>query len=347
MLTRRAALFGPLALPFAAGAQEASRPAPPGSPPGQPQGPHPAGRERPAASGADRPRGDGRRVWAAEVPVIRVGLLGGENDADRLKRYGGYRDLLETTFGVPARTLPAADYSGVVQAFAARQIELSYMSPAAYASAWIESDGNVLPLLTTREADGTTNYVAAMYVRADSGIRTLDDMRGKSLAWSDPRSASGYLIPRSEFRAQGIAPETYFGRTGFAGGHEQAVVAVLNGQYDAGVCWTSGIGDEAAGYTRGVLRTMVDKGLLRMGDIRIIWRSRPIQNGPLAVRKDTPDAFRDDMLAFHLALPKAHPDIFHAVDFGSGDAWVPTTHADYAPFVDMLRAEAAERRRRR
>ena len=323
MLTRRAALLGPLALPFAAGAQETSRPAP--TPGGRP----------------------GRPAWAAEVPVIRVGLLGGENDADRFKRYGGYRDLLESNFGVPARTLSAADYGGVAQAFAARQIDLSYMSPAAYASAWIESDGDVLPLLTTREVDGTTNYVAAMYVRADSGIRDLDDMRGKALAWSDPRSASGYLIPRSEFRAQGIEPETYFGRTGFAGGHEQAVIAVLNRQYDAGVCWTSGIGDEAAGYTRGVLRSMVDKGLLRMGDIRIVWRSRPIQNGPLAVRKSTPQAFRDDMLAFHLALPKAHPDIFHAVDFGSGEAWVPTTHADYAPFVDMLRAEAAERRRRR
>ena len=287
-----------------------------------------------------------RASWAAQVPVIRVGLLGGENDADRLKRYSGYTKLMETTFGVPARTIMAADYAGVIQAFAAGQIEVSIMSPAAYASAWMESNGRVIPILTTLEGDGSTSYVSVMYVRADSGIADLAAMRGKSLAWADPNSASGYLIPRAEFRAQGIDPATYFSRTGFAGGHEQAVIAVLGGQYDAGVTWTSGQGDPAQGYTRGALRTMVDKKLLDMAKVRLIWKSRPITNGPLTVRADTPQAFRDDMLAFHMNLPTQHPDIYQAVNMGSGPGFKPVTHEDYAPFVDMLRAEAAERRRR-
>ena len=58
------------------------------------------------------------------------------------------------------------------------------------------------------------------------------------------------------------------GRTGFAGGHEQAVIAVLNRQYDAGVAWTSGIGDPAEGYSRGALRMMVEKKMLDMKDLR-------------------------------------------------------------------------------
>jgi phosphonate transport system substrate-binding protein len=310
MFTRRAALLGGLTLPLAA-------------------------------------RAEGKPSWAAQVPVIRIGLLGGENDADRLARYDPYRKLLETTFGVPAKMLAAADYAGVIQAFAAGQIEIAYMSPAAYAAAWIESNGNVRPLLTTQEADGTTSYVSVMYVRSDSGITDLAGMKGKSLAWADPNSASGYLIPRSEFRQAGIDPQTYFSRTGFAGGHEQAVVAVLGRQFDAGVCWTSGIGDPAAGFTRGVLRTMVDKKLLDMKELRIIWRSRPIENGPLTIRKDTPDAFQDDMLKLHEALPREHPDVYHSVDMGTGQAWVPVKHEDYVVFVDMLKAEAADRRRRR
>jgi len=147
-------------------------------------------------------------------------------------------------------------------------------------------------------------------------------------------------------RAQGIDPETYFSRTGFAGGHEQAVVAVLNHQYDAGVTWTSGLGDASQGYTRGALRSMVDKKMLDMKDLRIVWKSRPIQNGPLTVRKSTPDAFRQDMLAFHLALPQAHPDIYHAVDMGKSKGWVPVQPADYQTFIDMLKQEAAERHQR-
>lgn len=289
----------------------------------------------------------GKRAWAAQVPVVRIGLLGGENDADRLQRVDGYKKLIETTFQVPTKLLMASDYAGVIQAFAAGQVDLSYMSPASYAAAWLESKGNIVPLTTSQEKDGGISYVAVAYVRADSGITSLDQLKGKSLAWADPNSASGYLIPRSEFRAMGIDPESgkYFGRTGFGGGHEQAVVAVINKQYDAGVTWASGIGDVNEGYTRGALRIMVEKKLLDMHDLRIIWKSRPIVNGPLAVRGDTPDAFKADMLALHRAIPRTNPDIFHAMDMGSSTDWVPVTHADYQVFVDMLQAEAAQRRK--
>jgi len=244
------------------------------------------------------------------------------------------------------RLVMAADYAGVIQAFAAKQVDASYMSPAAYAAAWVESGGNVVPILTTLEKDGTKSYVSVMYVRADSGITSVEDMKGRAMAWSDPNSASGYLIPRAEFRAAGIDPDKYFGRTGFAGGAEQSVVAVLGKQYDAGVAWSSGQGDQAQGFTRGVLTTMVQKKMLDMKDLRIIWRSRPITNGPFVLRKDTPDSFRADMLALHRAIPIHYPNIYHAVDMGNGAGWTPVTHDDYQVFVDILKAEADARRRR-
>ena len=301
------------------------------------------GAARPPAPPMPKP---GRREWAAQVPQIRLGVLGGESESDRLGRYDAYRKLFEDTFGVPTRMFFASDYSGVQQAFAAKQLEIANMSPAAYAGVWLDTNGGVEPILVTQEPDGSTSYVALMYVRADSGITKLEEMRGKAMAWSDPNSASGYLIPRAELRAAGITPETFFGRTGFAGGHDQALVAVLQRQYDAGVCWSSGQGDESRGFSRGVLTAAVEKKLLDMKDIRIIWRSRPIQNGPVVVRSDLPASFKKDMVDFHLALPAAHPEIHKAVERGSAVGWVPTRHEDYAVFIDMRRAEAAERRRR-
>ncbi len=319
-MRRRALLAAPLLAPLAAHAQApAARPAMP---------------ER------------GRRAWAQQIPQLRIGILGGENEADRMGRYGAYGRLLEETFGVPVRLFQSSDYGGVVQAFAGRHIEMASMSPAAYAAAWMESNGNVEPFLVTQEADGSTSYIAVMYTRADSGITSLEQMRGRSMAWADPNSASGYLIPRAALRAAGINPESYFGRSGFAGGHEQAIVAVLGRQYDAGVTWASGIGEEAQGFTRGMLRATAEKGLLNMRDLRIIWRSGPIQNGPLVVRKDTPDAFKADMRAFHLALPATHPEIHRAVERGTVIGWVPTRHEDYELFIQMRREEAQQRRQR-
>jgi phosphonate transport system substrate-binding protein len=323
MPMRRAALAGLLALPL---------------------GPALAQR-RTAEAGIAFPAA-GARGWKAQLPQLRVGLLGGENEADRLGRFGEYRALLERTFELPVRLFPASDYAGVIQAFGAKQLDIANMSPAAYAGAWLDTNGGVEPLVTTEESDGSISYVAVMLVRADSGIASIEGMRGKAMAWSDPNSASGYLIPRFSLRRQGINPEQFFGRTGFAGGHEQAVVAVLQRQYDAAVTWASGQGEEAEGFTRGALRAMVEKGLVEMKQLRVIWRSEPIINGPQTTRSELPAAFKEDMKLFHLALPRAHPEIYRQIERGGGAGYREVSAADYQFMIDMRRQEAAERRRR-
>ena len=290
----------------------------------------------------------GERAWRAQVPQLRIGLLGGENEADRLGRFGAYRQLLEDTFRVPARLFPAADYAGVLQAFSARQIEMASLGPSAYAGAWLDTNGAVEPLLVPEENDGSISYIAVMVVRADSGIANLEQMRGRSLAWADANSTSGYLVPRFALRRQGLGVESgqYFSRTGFGGGHEQAVVAVLQRQYDATMTWASGQGQESEGYTRGNLRAMVEKGMLNMRDLRIVWRSDPIINGPLTVRGELPAAFKRDMTDFHLALPRSHPQIYQQIERGGGTGYREVTHDQFQFLVDMRREEASERRRR-
>ncbi len=290
----------------------------------------------------------GKRAWAAQVPTLRIGLLGGENDSDRLGRYDGYRKLLEETFGVPVRLFPAADYAGVIQAFGAKQIELASMGASGYAGAYMDTNGNVEPLVVAVESDGSISYRSVLVVRADSGINDLAGMKGHSLAWADPNSTSGYLIPRSELKKAGIDtdPGKYFSRTGFGGGHEQAVVAVLQKQYDGAATWASGIGEMSQGYTRGNLREMVNKGMLKMSDLKILWTSAPILNGPLTARKDTPAEFRADMTAFHMALPTAHPDIYTQIERGGGKGYQAVKHEDFQVFIDLRKDEAEQRRNR-
>ena len=298
-----------------------------------------AGIEMPAA---------GERAWKAQVPQLRIGLLGGENEADRLTRNEGYKKLLEETFKVPVRLFPASDFAGVQQAFSARQIEIAGMGASGYAGAWLDTNGGIEPLVVPEEADGSIAYVSVLAVRADSGITNLEQMRGKSLAWADPNSTSGYLIPRFALRRAGIGVESgqYFSRTGFAGGHEQGVIAVLQKQYDACVTWASGQGEMSEGYTRGNLRAMVDKGMLKMSDLRILWTSDPIPNGPTACRTDLPAAFKEDMKLFHLALPKVNPEVYRQIERGAGTGYREVTHANFQFIVDLRREEAAERRRR-
>jgi phosphonate transport system substrate-binding protein len=279
--------------------------------------------------------------WKSQVKELRIGLLGGENTASRLARYDGFQHLLQQTLGIPVKLYPAADYAGVMQAMGAGQLDLAEFSPSAFAGAWLDCKC-IEPTVVPLEKDGTVFYISVMITRKDSGITSIEQMKGHSLAWADPNSASGYLIPSASLKASGIglADGAYFSRTGFAGGHEQGIIAVLNKQYDACVTWTSGQGDIAEGYSRGALRGMVDRGMLKMSDVSIIWKSGKIPNGPWGMRAALPASLKAAFTAFMLDLPKSHKDIYDQIEQGSGVGYVPATLDLYQ---DIIRLREAER----
>ena len=284
--------------------------------------------------------------WKAQVKEFRIGLLGGENTQDRLKRYDAFQKLLQETLGIPVKIFPAADYAGVMQGLAAGQLDATEFSPSAFAGTWLDCKC-VEPVVVPLEKDGSIFYIAAMVVRKDSGINSIDDMKGHSLAFTDPNSASGYLIPSVTLRAKGIdlADGKYFSRTGFSGGHEQGVVAVLNRQYDACVVWSSGQGDEATGYTRGVLRSMVDKGMLKMADVKVIWKSDKVPNGPWTVRSALPSGLKQTVHDFMRDLPVSYKDIYDSVEQGTGVGYQDATLDIYQGMIALREAERSANRR--
>jgi phosphonate transport system substrate-binding protein len=278
--------------------------------------------------------------WKQQVKELRIGLLGGENTSSRLARYDAFQHLLQEKLGIPIKTFPAADYAGVMQAMAAGQLDLSEFSPSAFAGAWIDCKC-IDPIVVPQEKDGTIFYIAVMVTRKDSGITSLEQMKGHSLAWADPNSASGYLIPSASLKAAGIdtADGAYFSRTGFAGGHEQGIIAVLNKQYDAAVTWTSGQGDIAQGFSRGALRGMVDRHMLNMSDVNIIWKSGKIPNGPWGMRSALPTGLKTAFTDLMLDLPKSHKDIYDQIEQGSGVGYERATLDLYQDIIALREAE--------
>ena len=282
---------------------------------------------------------------AQTLKEFRIGILGGENTQDRLASYDGFQKLLEAHLKMPVKLFPAADYAGVMQGIAAGQLEAAEFGASGFAGAYLDCKC-IEPVVVPQETDGSTYYYSVMVVRADSGITSLDQMKGHSLAWADPNSTSGYLIPSATLKTKGIDLKDggYFSRTGFSGGHEQGVVAVLNKQYDAAVTWTSGQGEMAEGYTRGNLRSMVDRKMLKMSDIRIIWQSGKIPNGPWAVRTALPADMKSSFTAFLLDLPKSHRDVYNDVEKGAGVGYAPATMELYQDIIDLRLAERSGNR---
>ncbi len=276
--------------------------------------------------------------WREEVPVFRIGLLGGENEADRLRDHACQEAYLEERLGVDVELFPASDYAGVLQGLLAGQLEFAGLGSSGYAGIYLQDADAVEPLYTTMQIDGSLGYYSVMYALADSGIESLADMEGRTLAFADPNSTSGYLVPSYELvNEEGLDMETYFAETGFGGGHEQAVVAVLQGQYDAGVTWTSGVGDINQGYSRGNLRSMVDRGMLDMSEIQIIWQSNLITNGPRVIRSDLPQELKDLVMGAMMQLQNSDRDCFDAINDGESMGYWPINHAFYEPIINMRR----------
>ncbi len=282
--------------------------------------------------------------WRSEMPVFRIGLLGGENEADRLRNNACMQEQLSELLGIPVEMFPAPDYAGVIQGLVAGQLDYAGLGASAYAAIYLQDPEAVEPIFVSAESDGSLGYIAPMYVRADSDIQSLEDMRGRSLAYADPNSTSGYLVPQFELRQAGINDAEYFSSTGFGGGHEQAVIAVLQGQYDAGVTWASGQGDPNDGYTRGNLRRMMDNGLLEPGQLRIIWESNIIPNGPIVVRSSMPAEPRAMVENWLETLLETDAQCYRDISFGEGQGFVRVDHSFFEGIVNMRREAIASSR---
>ena len=235
--------------------------------------------------------------WKKKIPVVGFSSVSAENQSATQARFKELADVFKQKVGVEMRIYTATDYSGTVQALTSGQIHMGQMGASAYSAAWIDSNGGVEPLVANKELDGALGYHSILIVKSDSPYKKLEDLKGKSMAWADPNSTSGYLIPLVSLRSSGIEPDKFFGKTLFSGGHEQSVLGVVGGQFDSGFTWSS------KGHNAGQIRAMVDRGVLKMDQFRVIWESPLIPNPLVVVRKDKSLAFADPNSASGYLIP--------------------------------------------
>ncbi len=284
----------------------------------------------------------GTAARAETVETFRVGILGGENEADSLRNYQCLADKLPAAIGVKeVKLFPATDYDGVIQGLLGGTLDYAELGASGYAKIYLANADAVEPILTTVQTDGSQGYYSIMVARKDSGIKTLADMKGKKLGFADPDSTSGYLIPVTSLPKDldNVAVKDFFGETGFGGGHENLVLAVKDGKFDAGTTFGSGVGDFDEGYTSGNLHKMVSKGMIDMKDFVELWKSPLIPNGPIVVRTALDADLKAKFKQFMVDLPKTDPACFSAIQGGDFTSYTEVTPEFYQPIIDARKAQ--------
>ncbi|MGR3455253.1 phosphonate ABC transporter substrate-binding protein [Pseudooceanicola sp.] len=280
---------------------------------------------------------------AQEIEEFRIGILGGENAQDRLNSHECLKTYTEEELGVPVKLFAPADYNGVIQGLLGGTIDMAWLGASGYAKTFLDDPEAVEPVLVKINLDGSYGYHSIGFARKDSGITSLEDMQGKKFGFGDPNSTSGYLIPAIEIPQQtGASMENgdYFGEVVFTGGHEQTIVAVNNGDVDGGVTWADGQGNWEDGYNSGALRKAVDAGLVDMNDLVEIWRSKPIPEGPVVLRKALPEEVKAKMVALVDGMYDTDPECTYNISAGESLGFDPITHDAYLSIIEARKAES-------
>lgn len=277
--------------------------------------------------------------WRKQYPELRFGISSSENEKDAVARYEPFAAYLSRKLGVPVKITRGTDYAAVVEALRSSNAEFATFGPASYALARKVMGDRVRPVAVTQDANGATGYHSVIAVRADSPYHSLQDLKGKSLAYADPNSTSGYAVPVYFMKKSGIDPDTFFSTTAFSGSHELGIIALLNGTFDAAAThWTNA--------EDGNIQRMQEKGMIPKDSVRIIWTSDLIPDSPWVVRTDLPQELQDAFTEALFAFPKEDPAAQKQLSDGKWASFAPAKHEDYLDIIAVTEMNAAERRRR-
>ena len=256
--------------------------------------------------------------WPKELVIAEVPV---ESAADYASRYAPFLDYLKGRLGIPVRLFLGTDYTAVMLAQAQGQVHVAFYGPASDVDAIEKAKAPIEAFVKEDSIRSGLFYYSLMISKKGSGIRTLQDARGKDFAFVDPESTSGYKVPMAYFCLEAkIRPREYFSRVFFAGTHENVILGVARGTIPVGVTWDTGISiAQAKGQIRG------------LEEFEVLWKSDPIPSSPWAYRKDLPQDLKD-------ALRKAFLEF---KDTPQGAEWLkarglkgfaPASDRDYDPF---------------
>jgi phosphonate transport system substrate-binding protein len=264
---------------------------------------------------------------AAELPKQLVMAITPSNIPTELFKGGEvFAAELAKKVGIPVKVYMPTDYLGVVEALRNRTADMAFVHPAGYVFANREAKAQIVAVDVWH---GKTSYTSRFYVRKDSGITSLEGLRGKTIAFVDPGSTSGYVYPMVMLIKKGLVtnrdPKTFFKDAMFAGTHEAALLALLNGSVDA-----------VASFDLAPQQYLKEKE--KVERLSYVAETEPIPEAGMCVREGLDPSLvkklTEALMAFN--APEYRPVL---KDFYGIDGFAPAKDSDYNPVreaIDML-----------
>jgi phosphate/phosphite/phosphonate ABC transporter binding protein len=203
---------------------------------------------------------DDRTGWPE---TFIIGVYPGDNVEEALAAVEPLRAYLEETLGVRTVLITGTSYNAVIEAMAAGRADAMEVGPFSYVLAADVANAEAIAVAnysTTVDLNEIPGYFSIMFTKKGSGITSIEDLAGRSFAFTDPASTSGYLVPANDvITTMGFEDPTQieeFASLTFAGNHPSVVLAVWGDSVEAGATFDTNLavqvaeaGVEVCGYT--------------------------------------------------------------------------------------------------
>ena len=272
--------------------------------------------------------------WRKDIGTFRIGIVAGNDVAGTISKIEPFRAAVSKALGLKVEIFPARNYQTLINAQTAARIEYAIYSASAYATAW-KACKCVEPLAVPKSDDDASNYYSII-ISGENGPKSTSQLATAKLAGLSKNSFAGHLFAVQQLKSQGVnLPETIE----FEPSGEDALMKFDEGKYGALIGWSSLVGEQSEGYSRGTLKLLIKKSY------KIIWQSSPIPHRPHVVKKSLAGEAKILLRALLTDLIESNPVAYDAVEPVFSGGFNVARHAQFQQiisYVDALVPSASE-----
>jgi phosphonate transport system substrate-binding protein len=246
--------------------------------------------------------------------VFKVTTIPEEAATEQIRKFGPIVKYLESSLGVKVEFIPVTDYPAAVEAMVNKNVDMVWFGGFTFVQASVRSGGKVIPIAQRVE---DTKFQSVFITKANSGIKTLADLKGKQISFGSQSSTSGHLMPRSYLMQANIDLDKDIKRIAYSGAHDATIAAVVGGRVDA------------AALDITVWNKFVSEGKVDTKDVVVFYTTPGYFNYNWAVHADMPTAMRERVTKALLDIDPATASGKEILSLNRATRYIATTAENY------------------
>ena len=250
----------------------------------------------------------------ALAQTLHVSAIPDEAPTELQRKFKPLGDYLKKKTGMDVQFTPVTDYAAVVEGLATNKIDLAWLGGFTFVQAKLRTNGGAVPIVQRIEDE---KFTSKFIVPADSPVKSLAELKGRTFAFGSPSSTSGHLMPRFYLLRAGIDPDKDFKAVAFSGAHDATVAFVASGRAEGGVLNAS------------VWDKLVEGGNPNAAKVRVLSTTPPYYDYNWTVRPGLDAALTKKLTDAFLELDSGNPEHKELMALQRASKFIPTKASNY------------------